>query len=122
MPDQIKPLADHLGLTEQELFDKHLLVDWVDTLDKDGEETDKTVYVISPAIVGADPGQQYPRSPLGVCRWLVDGKCAIHAFKPFECAEYDHNETAEVGMDIHRRIIPEAWESHQVTPYSVPHS
>lgn len=104
-PDQIEPLAKALGLTEQELFDRHLMVDYW-AADFDLSEDD--VFILSPAIVGGTPGEEFDRDPRGKCAWLKDGRCSIHELgKPFECAAYHHTDD-EPG---HHREAAEAWNA-----------
>lgn len=88
-PEEIAPLAEAMGVTEQELFDNHLQVDWWNGDEATGYED---VFVLSPALVG-EAGDMFDRDPRGRCHWYVAGKCAIHELgKPFECAAYHHTE------------------------------
>lgn len=104
-PEQIAPLAEALGLTEQQLFDGHLQVDWFEG----GIESDlDDIFVLSPAVVGGHVGGMFGGDPRGACRWLKDGRCEIHELgKPFECAAYHHTDD-----DISHRHeeVARAWE------------
>lgn len=92
-PEQLAPLAAQLGLTEKELFDRHLQVDWYEG---EAETNYEDVFVLSPAVVGGDVGDMFDRDPRGKCVWYVDGKCQIHELgKPFECAAYHHTDDAD---------------------------
>ena len=108
LPDQIEPLAEALGLTEKELFDQHLQVDWWAGTDFDDEQ-DGDVFVLSPAVIGGDAGDMFDRDPTGVCRWFRDGKCAIHDLgKPHECAAYIHSEDDGIASKRHEDVA-QAW-------------
>jgi hypothetical protein len=108
-PNQIAPLAKKLGLSEQEFFDKHLLVDWWDNWGDDLED----VFVLSPRIVGESGGRMYPGEPEGVCHWYKGGRCQIHQLgKPLECAFANHTDTHEQHKRKRMRIV-RAWLPHQ---------
>jgi Fe-S-cluster containining protein len=116
LPEQIKPLADHLNLTEQELFDKYLLVDYITVIDhdlpKDLEDLDE-IFVLSPGIKSHRTGSNFPVDPRGECIWFKDGKCSIHSVKPFECSEYDHDTSKKENQKRHEYDIPYKWLDHQ---------
>lgn len=104
-PEQIAPLAEALGLSEQELFDKHLQVDWYEAEDDEGD-----IFVLSPAVVDGDAGDMFDGDPRGVCRWFIEGKCAIHDLgKPFECAAYHHTDTNDAAR-VHHKEAALAWK------------
>jgi hypothetical protein len=118
MPEEIAPLAESLGLSEKELFDQHLQVDWWEG----DEDTDyEDVFVLSPAVVGGNVGDMFDGNPRGVCRWFAQGKCAIHELgKPFECAGYHHTDEVkgyETTIDPRHRQVAMAWNKpeHQKT-------
>lgn len=97
MPGEIEPLAANMGLSVQELFDARLAVD------QSGE-----TLALSPAVVGHKPGTEFDAISLGVCVFLKDGRCEIHALgKPHECAEATHFRGAN-----HLEIAA-AWVPHQ---------
>ena len=107
MPGQAEKVAEHLGITLDELFHTKLMVDfWVD--EGDGEDT----YVLSPAVKDGIPGKEFPYHPHGVCVFLKEGLCEIHPVKPAECADYVCGEKMELAF-IRKRAIKEAWEEHQ---------
>jgi hypothetical protein len=109
-PEQIAPLAEALGLTEQELFDRHLQVDWWENDEIDGPDE---IFVLSPAVTEGEPGDMFDGDPRGACRWLQDGKCAIHQLgKPFECAAYHHADTEEAVSQRHEETA-QAWTGEQ---------
>lgn len=115
LPEEIKPLADFLGMTEKEVFDKHLLVDYVTVIDHDVSEDyeEDVIFVLSPAIVGSSPGGVFPANPHGVCQWFQEGKCTIHTVKPYECREYNHDTPRLDSAERHANEIPNRWVPHQ---------
>ena len=107
IPEEIKPAADLLGLTEEEFFKQFLSVDYYGN-------PDNFLFVLSPATVDNQPGEMFPLIPSGQCVFLKDGACSIHAAKPFECKLYDHrkNESAEAAREGHLAVA-EAWIPHK---------
>ena len=103
LPSQIAPLAKALGLTVQELFDKHLAVDWwVDSPD---------VFVLAPRLKGEKGGEMYPPNPEGGCHWFKNGKCAIHSEgKPYECQQLGHGSGDEMIHAEHSKVA-DAWRA-----------
>lgn len=100
-PEQIQPLADHLGLSVKETFDQYLAVDWLDK----GAETDwKDVFNLAPANHRSPAGGMYHANPKGVCVFLKEGKCSIHAVKPRECAEALHSDSHKLASGRHQQI------------------
>ncbi len=106
LPEEIKPAADFLGLTEQEFFDQFLAVDYYcKTSDDDAK------FVLSPTNVTSPPGEMFPFYPEGQCIFLKDEKCSIHSVKPFECKIYDHREKSS-SIDSHLAVA-EAWKPYK---------
>lgn len=106
-PNDIEPLAKAMDITVQELFDKHLQVDWYQNFDDTGEE----VFVLSPRLKHKKGGTMFPGNPRGECHWFIKGKCKVHALgKPGECARYihsvDHAESQAIKAEITRAWIP----------------
>lgn len=107
LPEEIKPAAELMGLSEKEFFDKYLSVDYYG-------DPDKFLFVVAPATENSTPGQEYPLEPGGRCVFLTeDGKCQIHAAKPYECKHYDHrnSQSSDESRDQHRGVA-EAWVPH----------
>lgn len=106
-PGEPEKAAEYLGLNLQEFFDNHIMVDWHD-------EDEPPTFVLSPAILGQDPGAEFPANPKGVCVFFKDGLCSIHEVKPkgcrdaFPCKMRDH----ETVIDEHRKEAM-AWKDHQ---------
>jgi Fe-S-cluster containining protein len=107
-PEEIAPLATALGLTEKQLFDQYLQVDWWEGDEAtDGED----VFVLSPAVVDGDVGDMFDHDPRGECVWFIGGKCAVHdQGKPFECAAYHHADQKEKWSGAHQEAAV-AWNS-----------
>lgn len=101
LPGEAEKAAEYLNLTLEEFFHDYLAVDWwVDY---------PNVYVLSPAVVGADTGTEFSGDPHGTCIFYVDKRCQIHAVKPYECRkmwcgqpdgiESEHGKVADVWRD-----------------------
>lgn len=101
LPEEIAPLAAAMGLTEKELFDRHLMVDaWY------GDTVAEDIYLLAPGIVGGDIGDHYPTKPTGVCVFLKGGLCSIHEQgKPFECRATIHGPIPSPHEEVGR-----AWD------------
>lgn len=106
LPEEIKPAADFLGLTEKEFFDQFLAVDYYCRT-----EDSETKFVLSPININSTPGEMFPFYPEGQCIFLKDNKCSIHSAKPFECKIYDHREK-ESSVDSHLAVA-KAWEPYK---------
>jgi len=89
-PGDAEVIAAHLGVSLEELFKTKLIVDWY------GQGKNGDIFLLSPAKVGKAAGKMSGASPLGVCVFLKDNLCQIHAVKPTECKKSTH---AVVGQD-----------------------
>lgn len=106
-PGEIEESAKLLGITDQEFFNKYVMVDyWVPDV-----EEPEPVFVLSPAIVGYQGGMA-PFEPRGKCILFKDDKCIIHGAKPYECAKYIHTFTIEEVRESHKSCML-AWKDHQ---------
>lgn len=106
LPEEIKPTAELLGLTEQEFFNKHLSVDYY-------SNPNSFSFVLSPATTNSVPGEEFPFNPNGRCVFLTeDNKCSIHNAKPYECKAFDHRKLDIEGAKSHEAVAQE-WESDQ---------
>ena len=107
LPSEAEKAAAFLGLTFKDFFDKYLGVNWWENDDK----TPNDIFVLAPALVGEEPGCEYPGNPKGICTFfnLETDLCDIHPVKPFECADSNHDE----GKTDRHWKIAEAWISHQ---------
>lgn len=104
MPNQIAPLADHLGLSVPELFARKLAVG-VTQLPGGGR-----VHGVMPHKLrdGKKPGSVWTLAELadpGRCIFYDRGRCTIYAFRPFECARMMHDRPGE-AVKLRRRIVP----------------
>lgn len=111
LPEEIKPAADLLGLTEEQFFHRYLSVDYFGL-------PNEFLFVLSPATENSQPGEMFPFDPTGMCIFLKNGKCGIHAAKPFECKLYDHRkkimskEESDKSTEGHLAVA-EAWVPHK---------
>jgi len=109
-PDQIATVAEHMSMTEKELFDKFLAVNWWETDREWGNDHD--IFVIAPALSGESPGDMYPSDPRGKCVFYQDGLCGIHPVKPFECEQFIHGEPFDTVHKRHYGVAVQ-WEDHK---------
>ena len=81
LPGEAEKIAEHLGITLQELFDDFLLVDYYLSYQKGHK------YLLSPALKGKKPGDMTPSNPMGVCIFFDEETehCQIHEVAPYEC-------------------------------------
>jgi Fe-S-cluster containining protein len=104
MPNQIAPLADHLGLTVPELFNSKLAVGV--TRLADGSE----VHGLMPHKLRdrKKPGSVWSLVELaepGRCIFYDRGLCTIYKYRPYECARMMHDRPQE-SIKLRRRIVP----------------
>ena len=102
LPGEVEKTAKFLDMTTQDFFDKYLAVDWF-----------RDTFVLAPAIIESKPGGMYPLNPHGQCIFFKNNRCSIHAVKPFECRNYNHNKRTEESQATHELVAKE-WEPHQV--------
>lgn len=107
LPGQVERVAEHLGCSVEHLFAHHLMVDYLGENEFDEAET---VFLLAPAIVGGTPGEEYPADPRGVCVFFQDGRCAIHAAKPYECRATLHGDGDAVVAARHYQVA-QAWRN-----------
>lgn len=93
VPDDLAPIASHLGLSVPELMAKYLTPS--DDLDNTG--------ALRPQWI-----KNYG------CVFLKNQRCSIHAVKPFECREWTHDVTSEQVDAIIERI-GDAWREFPST-------
>lgn len=102
VPGEAEKAADYLDVTLKELFDTKLMVDWWSNYPED-------IFLLSPAIVNEDAGQEFPADPKGRCVFYKKGSCGIHSVKPFECKDFLHNDTSS---NRHENIANK-WKTNQ---------
>jgi len=110
LQEEIKPAAELLGLTEQELFNQYLSVDYYYV------DPSSLLFVLSPATLNTTPGKEFPLDPSGQCVFLTEeGKCLIHAAKPYECKSYDHRKKDEDRDEASGQhlAVAESWVPHK---------
>ena len=102
LPGEAEVLAEHMGVSLQQVFDEYLAVNWY--------YGDHTTFVLAPALVGSNAGEEYPADPRGTCIFLSgDALCKIHPVKPHECAAQSCKAFDE---DLHEAIAT-AWKPRQ---------
>jgi len=104
MPNQIAPLANHLGLSVSDLFRTKLAVGVT------GMPGGQLVHGIMPHKLrdGKKPGTVWTLPELarpGRCVFFDRGKCTIYKYRPFECARMMHDRPTE-AVKLRQRIIP----------------
>jgi len=101
-PGEAEKAAKLMGLPFKELFKKYLKVDWwVD---------DQDIFVLSPNVVGHQPGTMADYNPKGKCVFFKKGLCLIHKAKPLECADLNCKEGAKAHD---KKSNAHNWEDHQ---------
>ena len=108
LPGEAEKIAEHLGITLQELFDDFLLVDYYLSYQKGHK------YLLSPALKGKKPGDMTPSNPMGVCIFFDEETehCQIHEVAPYECQMYIHGQAKELTEARHQWIAQQ-W-NHEV--------
>lgn len=104
LPDEAERAAALKGLTIEDFFARFLTVDYWDA--------DEPIYTLRPATTRETPGNVSGFNPLGACVFYIDGRCDIHAAKPYECATARCD--AEVPADWHEQTGA-TWAPHQDT-------
>lgn len=104
-PGEAEKVADHLGLSLEDLFKTKLGVDW-------WEGSGEDIFLLTPALSNMTPGEEYPGDPRGSCVFFEDGLCSIHSVKPFECGEYMHGDSHGEISSRHRSVA-DLWRDHQ---------
>ena len=104
MPEQIEPLAEHLGVTVEKLFRRKLAVGVT------AMPGGKRVHGIMPHKLrdGKKAGTVWSLDELadpGRCVFFDRGKCGIYKFRPFECARMMHDRPDE-AVKLRHRIVP----------------
>ena len=88
VPDDIAPIAQHLGVSEPELLTKYLV---------------NAGTMMTPALA--------PRLTPDGCVFLKDQRCSIHAVKPYECREAMHDLTP-VEVEHIDEVLRQQWRDH----------
>jgi len=104
-PDQVKKVMEYFEVKHiKDLLGKDkFAIDW--WVEKEGD-----ILVLAPNIKGND-WIEYPNWPTGECVFFTGGLCTIHEIKPFECADYIHNE---VGKENRHKEISELWKNENM--------
>lgn len=116
LPGEAEKAADLLGMDMPAFFQKKLMVDWWGNWPVGKGGNTRHVYVLSPALVGEDAGEEAPGDPRGKCVFLKRGKCEIHAAKPHECRMHIHDEPKS-ECDERKLRITKAWSMRRQQHY-----
>lgn len=114
IPGEAEKAAEYMNLPFDKFFRQYLGVNWWER----GPRTDNDIFVLAPAIVDMQPGREYPADPRGRCVFYEDGLCKIHDAKPFECAEFIHDDNNDEKNNRHWQVA-EAWKEHQTQIYEL---
>jgi len=114
-PDQIAPLARHLGLTVAEAFSRHLAVGV--TKMPDGSLR----HGVMPHKFrdGKKPGSVWTLAELarpGRCIFFDRGRCGIYPVRPYECARMIHDR-ADASVRLRLTIVPR-WTDKALAPFA----
>jgi Fe-S-cluster containining protein len=114
-PDQIAPLARHLGLTVAATFAKHLAVGV--TLMPDGTRR----FGVMPHKLqdGKKPGSLWTLDELarpGRCIFFDRGRCSIYPARPYECARMMHDRPRD-AVRLRHTIVPR-WTAAALAPFA----
>ncbi len=114
MPNQIAPLANHLGLSVDELFRKKLAVGVTQMAGG------KSIHGIMPHKLrdGKKPGAVWTLLELsgpGRCIFFDRGRCTIYKYRPFECARMMHDQP-QAAVKLRHRIVP-YWTNSALRKY-----
>lgn len=100
--------ATLLGMTLKDFFNKYLRVDFV--VGNTYYEKGDTFFVLSPGVKGCETGKEASFNPTGECVFYKEGKCQIHAAKPWECLQAWHEEPSS---GVPKKQAAETWREHQ---------
>ena len=108
-PGDAEAIATYAGVTLEELFKTKLIVDWY------GGGPKGDIFVLSPAKEGEPAGEMSGSNPVGVCVFLKDDLCQIHAVKPAECKKATHPVVVPKGEQSPMRglhgAVAAAWDT-----------
>ncbi len=103
-PDQIAPLARHLGLTVEETFTRHLAVG----VTRMADGTLRHGVMPHKFRDGKKPGSVWTLAELarpGRCIFFDRGSCGIYPVRPYECARMIHDR-ADEAVRLRLTIVP----------------
>jgi Fe-S-cluster containining protein len=114
LPDQLQPLADHLGVPLAEVFRRYLAVGT--TLMPDG----RLCHGVMPHKLRdhKTPGSIWRLEELAVpgrCIFYDRGRCTIYPVRPFECSRMLHSRIQ--GAERLRHWIVERWTPTKLKPF-----
>jgi len=114
-PDQLGPLAGHLGLSVEETFVRYLAVGVTELDDgslRHGVMPHKLRDGKKPGSVWTLPELAQP----GRCIFFDRGRCGIYPVRPYECARMLHDRHRE-AVRLRRRILTR-WTAAALQPFA----
>ncbi len=114
-PDQIAPLARHLGLTVDETFARHLAVG----VTKMADGSLRHGLMPHKLQDGKKPGSVWTLAELarpGRCVFFDRGRCTIYPVRPHECARMIHDRPGE-SIKLRLTIVPR-WTEAALKPFA----
>lgn len=127
-PGEVENLAEFLGLSVEETFDKYLVLDyylglnqtkyvfvpWKHPPELSEDEKKRYTEIISQH---EQPGTEVRFSwpfKYGKCVFLKDGLCSIHPVKPLVCRMANHDEKLDypISSGAINKIIADAWQEN----------
>lgn len=120
LPQDLRGIADFLGISTDELVDAYLVVEYV-------ENAGRKMFMFSPAKLRRggkplfSPGEvveEWYLTKQGRCIFLDSGdRCSIHPVKPFECREYLGCRNTFMGKPYKQKTADlfffNHWRGHQ---------
>jgi Fe-S-cluster containining protein len=101
-----KKISAKLGISVKELFDRFLIIDWIDV-------AGKTIFILSPCATHLKPGSIMPSIPLGICAFLNEKReCTIHEVAPLECQLTFHDMSDKEAQKNHFDIAY-TWDNEE---------
>lgn len=102
LPGEAERAAEFMNLPLEEFFRRYLAVDWW--------VAEPNIFLLSPAIAGEYPGEEFPGDPRGTCVFYKEGRCQIHLVKPHECRE---RWCGDRDPGTTHQDVAAAWAAHQ---------
>ena len=114
LPGEAEIIAEYLGITLKELFDKCLLIDYY-LSSAEGHK-----FLLSPALKNVPTGTMTPSNPMGECIFFDNETehCQIHKVAPYECRMYNHDKDKTIVQKRHKWIA-EQWDNEKEYKYLV---
>jgi len=103
LPNQVADIEKFFNKPISLLLGEKLSIDWWE---------EENILILAPQLKNNDD-IQYPADPRGECVFFNDNKCDIHKIKPFECAEYLHDENIIKNKERHK-FVKDEWKKSNI--------